>query len=564
MNSSDAFAAPLTADNLQLYKPLAPLPSAAMDELERIEALNVTDFTEAEVRAFVIDPIVRLLGYEKGSRFSVDLERKLTFLGKNKFPDYKLNLWEEDFWLIEAKRPRPLKDAFGYPDIAQAMEYASHPDINAALVVLCDGRKFEVFDREVSMTEPVLRVLRSELRQKFDRIRLLLEPWQVWFFQKRRIARLIDKVFDKEFNLGRMEEFRSLINRRLDSKRLAITENFRKNIKPNSEIILLHLANAPTEELVDVHMLQSQTIESMGMLIRTLVDRSNVSSFKTVFRIFPDHPRDANTHFWMHAAAYLFSLVRVRETVEFCPAWLSPGQQANVRLDHVIKRLIRACLTHFRADEARRCILLAESTLRRIFKVFLLSSNASWSQARALHFMHRFQTDELTWEQIIASPEHQALSMIDGMTSAATRRFMEPCQTQDRGFKVEVAKLQLRDLWRLELSLLESIGDYRKLREERNLSELYPTESVDVSIDWLGHSLLCLLEQYPEWTDHILTAHGDEVRFLATQGSWAARALVESSGAEEFPRPTDESLAEQFFLGDLATHKKIRQKYQGK
>jgi hypothetical protein len=40
------------------------------------------------------------------------------------------------------------------------------------------------------------------------------------FFQKRRVVRLIDKVFDKEFNLRRVEEFRSLIEHRGRATRL--------------------------------------------------------------------------------------------------------------------------------------------------------------------------------------------------------------------------------------------------------------------------------------------------------------------------------------------------------
>jgi hypothetical protein len=54
---------------------------------------------------FVIDPIIRILGYDKGTDFSVDLGRKIAFLDKNKFPDYRFHLWQENFWIIEAKRP---------------------------------------------------------------------------------------------------------------------------------------------------------------------------------------------------------------------------------------------------------------------------------------------------------------------------------------------------------------------------------------------------------------------------------------------------------------------------
>jgi hypothetical protein len=106
MGPTDIFAQPLSFEALQLYKRLEPLAPETLEDLRRVERLDVSSFTEAEVRAYVIDPIVRALGYSKGTDFSVDLERKIEFLGKNKFIDYKFNLWQEDFWLIEAKRPR--------------------------------------------------------------------------------------------------------------------------------------------------------------------------------------------------------------------------------------------------------------------------------------------------------------------------------------------------------------------------------------------------------------------------------------------------------------------------
>src|SRR5262249_37417795 len=137
---------------------------------------------------------------------------------------------------------------------AQAIEYAIHPTINAALVVLCDGLKIEIFDREVSLAAPILHIDRENLRREFDKLRQLLEPMQVWFFQKRRIVRLIDKVIDKEFNLERLEEFRGLVDRRLVTKRARVLENYRRNIKPDDAQRQAELAAASVEELVNVHL----------------------------------------------------------------------------------------------------------------------------------------------------------------------------------------------------------------------------------------------------------------------------------------------------------------------
>ena len=75
----------------------------------------------------------------------------------------------------------------------------------------------------------------TELSQNIDILRATLSPWQVWLFEKRRIIRQLDKVFDKEFNIRRLEEFKSLVVNRLDSKRSVIIENMRHMFKDSDD-----------------------------------------------------------------------------------------------------------------------------------------------------------------------------------------------------------------------------------------------------------------------------------------------------------------------------------------
>src|ERR1700733_6048882 len=130
-------------DQLLLTKKLDPISDEHHAKLDKISKIEVANFSEMEVRSYVIDPIVRILGYDKGTIFSTELEHSITFLGKHIFPDYKLTLWNENSWLIEAKRPRSSKTAFEYAELRQEVEYSVHPSINAALIVLCDGIKLE-------------------------------------------------------------------------------------------------------------------------------------------------------------------------------------------------------------------------------------------------------------------------------------------------------------------------------------------------------------------------------------------------------------------------------------
>src|ERR1700733_2947346 len=329
MTVDDLYAKPISFDDLLQFKALTPLPASAADELAKLETVDLTGFYEQEVRTFFIDPIVRILGYDKGTDFSVDLGRPIEFLDKKKIPDYKFNLWRENFWLIEAKRPLSGRDVFGYDELAQAIEYAIHPNINAALVVLCDGLKIEIFDREVSITKPVLHVDRQNLRRDFNKIRSLLEPIQVWFFQKRRIVRLIDKGFDKEFNLQRLDEFRWLIDHRLSGKRLIVLENFRRNVKPDNEERKKHILAAPLEELVEVQLFLEHPIPLTNTLIASLVERSQKNSFYVLNKVFPDLPRDTNDTYMAHASAFLAALSEKQPIVNWLPAWLVQGGPQN-------------------------------------------------------------------------------------------------------------------------------------------------------------------------------------------------------------------------------------------
>lgn len=562
MSGDDIYKKPLSFSDLQLFKALTPLAPKELEDLERIERLDIADFSEQEIRSYVIDPIVRILGYEKGTDFSVGLGKRIKFLDKNKFPDYKLNLWQENFWLIEAKRPGST-DSFGYADLAQAIEYAIHPEINAALVVLCDGRKIEVFDREVSVTEPVLHIRQEHLTRDFDKLRHLLEPWQVWFFQKRRIVRLIDKVFDKEFNLQRIEEFRSLIERRLIAKRGIVLDNFRRNVKSDAEEQERHIRSAPIEELVNVHFFIEHNHRETDILVDTLVARSEPNSFKVLYKIFPDHPRDANDTYFGHALAYLMALSEKHATVNWLPSWLAPSGQSHANLEAAVQLLLKQCLSYFEDDEARRAVLLTAAAFRRISKLLILSNEAEWRMGEALHFLERYQGPELSWSQIVASPERHLIGSMDALTVVATHQFVIQCRSERGEFKSEVAKLRLKELWKLERELLKSIGNYPKLRKERNLGELRMTEAADVTYDGLGHLTLCLMARFSRWTAYALKQHRPLIETLASLGSWKAHELLGDELNKQLAPVTSIELAERFFCGDVSNLEALRAGYAG-
>ena len=77
-------------------KALEPLTEAHKTELARIQTLDVCAYSEADVRAEVIDPIIRALGYQKETYFSLAREKHLKVLDKDLFIDYSMTLWSQN------------------------------------------------------------------------------------------------------------------------------------------------------------------------------------------------------------------------------------------------------------------------------------------------------------------------------------------------------------------------------------------------------------------------------------------------------------------------------------
>lgn len=563
MAVDDPLTKPINVDELLLSKRLELLAPAHVAELEKIAARDVAAFSEAEVRACVIDPIVRILGYDKGTIFSADLEHPVKFLGKNLFPDYQLALWNENFWLIEAKKPRLQEPAFEYDDLAQAIEYSVHPTINAALVVLCDGVKFEIFDREVNVEAPLVHVEIKDLARDFDKIRAVLEPIQVWFFQKRRIVRLLDKVFDKEFNMNRVEEFSGLLERRLRSKIQLVVENFRRTVKSDSGE-QQHLAKtASVEELTELYLFAKSPIPITNAINRRLVELSRPNSFLVMYRIFPDYPRDANDIYMAQALTYLMRLAEQEPTVGWLPAWLAQGHQAKADLEPAIQFLLRQCLTYFENYEPYRLVLLAACTVRRIAKFMAISNDAVRQLGNNLHALVRHAVPELSWAQIVASPEGQLIGLVDGQTRAATLDFVKRHRGEKGQFLTEFAKATLRSYWQLEEKLVGSVDNYAKLSRERSLGDMRMTEWSSVTYDNLGHATLCLLHPFPKWRVYALTQHRLLVEALASLGSSAARKLLEIPDHQKCEPLADSEVAKRFFLGNEVTLRALRALYRG-
>lgn len=546
-------------EGLLLHKNISPLSPSHIEELTAIQCLDVTGFSEADIRAEIIDPIVRILGYKKGQLSSVDREKHIRFLGKtHKYIDYSFTLWRENFWIIEAKKPLR-GERFGYDELSQATEYSIHPEINASVIVLCDGLKIEVFDREEDLEGPVIAFKIRDILENIDSLRKILEPMQIWFFYKRRVLRAIDKAFESEFNQQRVNEFLGIIENRFREKRGQILKNF-QSADFTEKDSASEVSKASIDDIVDGYFFFSQPVPTMHAMNKVLIDYCvQKRSFDVIYKIFPDHYRDANDAYYSNALYFLIQLERETNTLNWSPSWLVAD--GNKTVESAIKGLIKHALTYFSDDEPRRIILLASAAFRRLFKILSIVTPQINQSSEIQHLLTRFNESEFSWGQILSSPKRNMIIDLDRMSLMATDKFVKDFAVDRHKFNSALAKQQLSHIWHLEKMILEKTPDYHQLLEEKDLGELHPTEVSSVVYDNLGHNCLCVLKMSPKWKKYILENHLEEVLTLSAIGSWAAREIVENENLSDQKPSTSVKLSERFFIGNDELHNSLKRLY---
>lgn len=546
-------------EGLLLHKNIEPLEKVLLTEIKWIEQLDVTGFSEADVRGEIIDPIVRILGYKKGSFSSVDREKNLKFRGgKNKYIDYSLTLWKENFWLIEAKRPLN-GDIFSYEVLSQAVEYSIHPAIGASVIVLCDGIKFELFDREDDLENPVLSFKICDLAKNFDNLRMILSPMQIWFFYKRRVLKSIDKAFESEFNIQRVNEFKKIIENRLSEKRAQVMKNFQSTIF-NDKKPEIKLITKSSDDIIDgyfFHMHSHSFNNAMnGILLEKFL---NSGGFPILYRIFPDDCRDANDAYYANALSFLIKLEQSDATLNWSPSWLDKHKERSVEI--LIKNLIRLSLTYFQGDQPRKTTLLAANAFRRIFKLLAVLTQFLESSGELRHYLTRLNENEFSWNQILSDPKRNILIEIDALAMIATERFVKDHSKKNGVFNLYSAKQQLALLWGMEKAILERYPNYLDILRERDFGEIHPTECASVAYDYLGHTSLCIIKESQKWKKYIIEEHFPEILALEECGSWVARELLESLSSSSEEIKNHLNLAERFFFGDAETQNFLSRSY---
>ena len=171
--------------------------------------LDSDEFKEDAVREELISPILKELGYKAYGHnriiYSKTLSHPFVKIGSKKrqiniIPDYLFEINKHYSWVLDAKAPH--ENVLSGDHIEQVYSYAIHPDINADIFALCNGKEFVVYKKDEKA--PILYFQLSEIDQHWDEIQNILSPDA--FIAKKITIEAIETKSKKEIEFNYLEK----------------------------------------------------------------------------------------------------------------------------------------------------------------------------------------------------------------------------------------------------------------------------------------------------------------------------------------------------------------------
>jgi DNA modification methylase len=137
------------------------------------------DFNEAKVRAVIIDPIIKKLGFDhEHILFEKHLENPHVKIGTKKrkvtlIPDYVLKVENGSALVLDAKAPK--HKVIDDDNVGQVYSYAIHPEIRSNYFALCNGLEFACYKTN-DTEKPVLYFRIGEIDKHWQELQKILSP----------------------------------------------------------------------------------------------------------------------------------------------------------------------------------------------------------------------------------------------------------------------------------------------------------------------------------------------------------------------------------------------------
>lgn len=182
---------------------------------------DFSTFNEMDIREDFIAPLLSILGYSKNTINGIIREKSLKLtepfqrVGRKTIRiDYAPTIRLKSFWILEAK-PGNVKE-MDTGDLLQAYLYATHPEIQAEYIVLCNGWKLCIYDvhQVDNWNEPFFEISPSDCESKFIELMEILSAKTMLDFRRKQLLQQIRNTFEVELDknqwLSFVREFNSM------------------------------------------------------------------------------------------------------------------------------------------------------------------------------------------------------------------------------------------------------------------------------------------------------------------------------------------------------------------
>jgi len=155
------------------------IKKALFGKLDFTKIESDSDFNEASVRQFIINPILQKLGFDHESiLLEKRLESPFLKVGSKKrpvdlIPDYVLKVKNGFALVLDAKSPQ--EQIIDDDNVEQVYMYAAHPEIRSNYFALCNGLEFACY-KTTDTAEPILYFRITEIDKHWERLQKILSP----------------------------------------------------------------------------------------------------------------------------------------------------------------------------------------------------------------------------------------------------------------------------------------------------------------------------------------------------------------------------------------------------
>jgi hypothetical protein len=502
---------PVTPPTINLAKHVPPLSAEQIATLKALSELRFETFNESDVREEFLVPLIRLLGYQRNSDYTVLREESYRLnplfltVGSSRIKlDYQFNVYKAGFWLLEAKGAH-CPDATQPPGIAESMIgqahfYAHHRDIDCPLFGVSNGWWTNLYDRDSDdPAQAILSIFHSDLPTKFRELNELIGASQVTFWLKRRLLTRIEQVLGADVDLARTEEFIRAAQAAAHRARPKVLENFRRNAgvrqETQSKEFRDYLEESHPFNVLDTLLMWPLNMGSMNVasdiISRKVAQYTGSNQFLFFHKLVLKDPRPVTIDYYINALNLLGTLCYKGELEKVDT---HGGGKADTPVIDIYIEFARLLLFHFSGRPDLQVMWAMEGMIKRMVKRALLSSQTSRTDIAAGVEMQRYFHPEEEIAFLGPSPARTLIQAVESVTLAELGAFFNRHNNKGRNERFDVrGAVEEFQRKRAAFEPLEDATDaaYQELAKGlgQDWSELTWSDHLNRTWDRLGHAV---------------------------------------------------------------------------